>query len=377
MLDRLKKVFASWAPAAMPGAAPAAVPAHGPTLDVNVYATSVQLPPVRFPHRLEGARNRLDPDLAEHLQGFAEYVARRGDGATTPVREHLLGHIRRTRWHANLLVEAGHAEAFSQWAARANAILFMADGSVRDPQGRLLVARDGSGDAQALVPVLDEARSRRARTDASLDALGIELAPPRTPGASALEVQLHSPADVVHRALALLLVTERTQALWLGAPMPVEALHRRLPAARRHLTPSELAFVSNAAPPEAERQRFAHAHEALAVLAWALLRADAPTLPALERDAARISGVALRLAAENRAPRQLRPVEEILDALDLHARAADGLRAAAAAGREAPSALHGEVVRERLRALEWLVRADDPRWDDGEADTCADVDSTT
>jgi hypothetical protein len=168
----------------------------------------------------------------------------------------------------------------------------------------------------------------------------------------------------VHRALALLLVSERTQALVLGAPMPVEALHRRLPAARRHLTPRELGFVATAAPPANECTHHAHAHEALAILAWALMRADAPALPALPRDAARITGVVLRLAAENRAPRQLRPVEDILDALDLHVRACDGLRAAAAAGRDAPPALHADVVRARLRALEWLVRADDPRWDD-------------
>jgi len=367
VLDRLKKVFASRTPAAPtapPRVATSAAPAAGPALDVNVYATCVHLPPTGFPHRLEGARNRLDPDLAEHLLGFAEYVAGR-DGESTPARHEVLGHIRRTRWHTNLLVEPGHAEAFTHWATQANAILFLGDGSVRDPQGRLLLARDGSGDPAALVPVLEEARSRRARTDATLGALGIELAPARAPGASALELQLCAPADVVHRALALLLVSERTQALCLGAPMPVEALQRRLPAGRRHLTPRELGFVANGAPSEDEIAHHAHAHEALAVLAWALMRAeDAPSLPALPRDAARITGIVLRLAADNRAPRQLRPVDEILDALDLHVRASDALRAAGAASREPPPELHADVVRARLRALEWLVRADDPRWDD-------------
>jgi len=363
MLDRLKKVFAPKTPAAMPRVATAAPRAAGPALDVNVYATCVHLPPTGFPHRLEGARNRLDPDLVEHLQGFADYVEGR-DGASTPARHDVLGHIRRTRWHANLLVDPGHSEAFSRWATQANAILFMTDGSVRDPQGRLLLARDGSGDPEALVPVLAEARSRRARTDATLGALGVELARPRSPGACALELQVRAPAEVVHRALALLLVTERTQALCLGVPMPVEALQRRLPAGRRHLTSRELAFVATDAPPADECAHHAHAHETLAVLEWALMRADAPVLPALPRDAARVSGIALRLAAENRAPRQLRPLEEILDSLDLHVRAGDGLRAAGAAGRDAPPALHADVVRARLRALEWLVRADDPRWDD-------------
>jgi hypothetical protein len=202
-----------------------------------------------------------------------------------------------------------------------------------------------------------------------LAALGIELVTPRWPGPSALELQLRSPAEVVNRALALLLVSERTQASWLGAPMPLQALHRRLPAARRHLTRRELAFVATDTAPPEELMHHAHAHEALAVLAWVLMRANAPTLPAVPRDAARITGVALRLAAENRAPRQLRPVEEILDALDLHVRADDALRAASAADREAPPELHPEVVRARHRALEWLVRADDPGWgDDGDDD---------
>ena len=268
MLDRLlKKVFATKTPVALPRIATvAAAPAAGPALDVNVYATCLHLPPTGFPHRLEGARNRLDPDLAEHLQGFADYVTGR-EGTSTPARHAVLEHIRRTRWHVNLVVDAGHSEAFSRWATEANAILFMADGSVRDPQGRLLLARDGSADPEALAPVLAEARARRARTDSTLGALGIELAPPRAPGASAPEVQLCAPAEVVHRALALLLVSERTQALCLRAPMPVEALQRRLPAGRRHLTTRELAFVANDAPSEDECTQHAHAHEALAVLA--------------------------------------------------------------------------------------------------------------
>jgi hypothetical protein len=368
MLDRLKKVFATRTSAASPCAVPAATPAFPPAgeaaLDVNAYATCVELPAIDFPHRLAGARNRLDPDLAPHLEGFAEYVASRGGGAATTVREALLRHVRRTHWHANLVVDARQAEALARWAVRANAIFFMGDGSVRDPQARVLLARDGSSDANALVPALVDALARRARSDAALAAAGVEPAPPQPPGAAASEVQLRAPAEVVHRALALLLVAERAQALCLRAPMPVEALHRRLPAARRHLAPRELAFVATEAPPEAECIHHAHAHEALAILAWALMRAEAPTLPAVPRDAARVTGIVLRLAAESRVPRQLRPADEILDLLDVHARARDCLRAATAAGSALPTALDADVVRERHRALDWLVCADDARWID-------------
>jgi hypothetical protein len=374
MLDRLKKVFAARTPAPLPGAfqaagagLAAAPPSPGAVtiaLDVNVYSTCVDLPVIDFPHRLAGARNRLDPDLAPHLEGFAAYVASRGDGAAPAVRAELLRHIRRTRWHANLAVDASHAQALASWATRANAVFFMGDGSVRDPQARLLLARDGAGEAQACVPAPEDARARRTRSDAALAAAGVAPAPPRPRGAAATEVQLRAPAHVVHRALALLLVAERAQALCLRAPMPVEALHRRLPAARRHLTPRELAFVANEAPAEAERLHHAHAHEALAILAWALMRTDAPALPAAPRDAARVTGIMLRLAAEHRVPRQLRPVGEILDLLDLHARAADCLRAASTAGSACPAVLDADVVRERHRALDWLVRGDEAHWGD-------------
>jgi hypothetical protein len=368
MLDRLKKVFAARTPAVSCCAAPAAgpAPAGGVALDVNVYATTVELPAIAFPHRLAGARNRLDPDLAPHLEGFADYVASRGDGAAKAVRADLLRHIRRTHWHASLTLDASQVESLAHWGMQANAVFFMGDGSVRDPQARLLLARDGSGDAEAIVPAPEDARARRVRSDAALAAAGVEPAPAQPPGAAVSEVQLRAPAQVVHRALALLLVAERTQALCLGAPMPVEALHRRLPAARRHLTLRELAFVAAEAPPEAERMHHAHAHEGLAILAWALMRTETSRLPAVPRDAARVTGILLRLAAERRVPRQLRPVSDILDMLDLHARAGDCLRAAAAAGSARPAALDADVVRERHRALDWLVRADDVRWgDDG------------
>lgn len=49
------------------GNAPGAA-AREPVL-VNAYATLRDLPPLDLPHRVLGARDRSDPELAEHLRG--------------------------------------------------------------------------------------------------------------------------------------------------------------------------------------------------------------------------------------------------------------------------------------------------------------------
>jgi hypothetical protein len=55
----------------------------------------------------------------------------------------------------------------------ANAIIFLPDGHVRDPHGRVLVsASGGEPEAEAAVPYLPEARQRKAATESFLEAKG-------------------------------------------------------------------------------------------------------------------------------------------------------------------------------------------------------------
>ena len=59
----------------------------------------------------------------------------------------------------------------------------------------------------------------------------------------------------------------------------------------------------------------------------------------------------------------LRPAPEILDALDLHQRLHWAVREAERGGGTAGE-LDAGVIRERHRALNWLVRFENAAWDD-------------
>lgn len=110
---------------------------------VNFYATLRELPELSFPHELNSRRDRSDPSLAEHLAGFAGYIWQGAGRTMTANVYHLLQHVRRVRHQLSATVDTDDLESMCAWAARANAVLFYQDGSVRDDQGHPLV--DGSG----------------------------------------------------------------------------------------------------------------------------------------------------------------------------------------------------------------------------------------
>src|SRR5262245_10549654 len=108
------------------------------TLLINAYSTRRTPPEPAFPHELNGRRDRSDPELPEHLQGFVGYILSRGDGQMTQTLYHVMRHIQRVQQHFSMNVEEDTLDEFGEWAWQANAISFLPDGSVRDPAGRTL-----------------------------------------------------------------------------------------------------------------------------------------------------------------------------------------------------------------------------------------------
>lgn len=334
---------------------------------LNVYSTLNRVPELTFPHTLNNRRDRTDPELLPHLNGFWGYVMSQGGGEMTVTRYHVLQHIRRVQNHISLNVAEDDLEAFSEWAWNANAICFLPDGTVADPAGQTLITTDGSApDAEATVPYPEDAWERKQRTDRELAAQGITVPPSVPPVPGADEVTLRSPSDVARRAQGLFFAAVRAESVAGNDPLSVELLREKLPEAREALTPKERQFVENEAPEEQEVVPFSWGYEALHLLQWSLGQSE--TLAPLTEicDVPQAGRLAQANASQELiATATLRPVEELLDALDKHYRLHWAVRQAQQVENSpAPAGLEGGVIMERHKALNWITCFKDADWDD-------------
>lgn len=338
---------------------------------VNAYCTVGEVAAPPFPHDLHGWRSLADPELAQHLDGFCGYVQSRGDGAMTATRYHVLRHIQRARNQLSFTIGDGQWPALAAWANAANAILFLPDGSVRDPQARTLVsARDGSADSNALVPYPAGAWARKTRIEAVLAARECKSSAHLPPVLAEDEVRLRSPDEVAGRALALFLVAVRAESVATNAPIPVTELKRDMPLALPWLSPAERTFLDDATPSTSDTAQFAWRYEGLALLEWALGLADVLSWPEAICDVPETARRAISLHGESRMRGAgLRPVSEILDALDLHYRLHWLVRQARIDGKPAPAGLDSGVILERHYALNWLVAFEGSEWDEVDTPT--------
>ncbi len=129
---------------------------------INAYCTVWDLPALDFAHTLAGRRDLADPELAPHLSALS-LCAGRGDGQMT--RKPLPRHAPhpRVQQHLSLGIAPAQLDAFAGWAQRANAIAFLTDGSIRDPQGRILLDASGAEpDDQAALPYPRQALAAQA-----------------------------------------------------------------------------------------------------------------------------------------------------------------------------------------------------------------------
>ena len=358
MIERFKSLF---------GRNPVAAPAEptGETILFNAYCTRREIAQPSFAHKLHMRRDLSDPALLEHLGGLCGYVQSRGDGKISLEKYHVILHVQRVQHHLSISVGVGDVDAFHAWAQQANAVLYTAKGDVTDPQGRILVsAADGAADSPAQVPYPEQAKHRKAATEASLAVRGITVPPTLPPLVCEDELSLRGRDEVIERARALLLVALRAESVASGEAMAVEALLSKMPLADDALSPRELAFLELAAPSQQDCAPFIWRYEALLVLEWALGLADALPYPDAPADAAPIVATLI----EMRGP-QLRPAGEILDALDLTYRLNWHVRQTRLKKQGELVGVDADVVMERHHTLNWLVRFQHAPWDEVDTPT--------
>ena len=356
MLERLKNLL---------GRKADVTPAEpvGETTLFNAYCTLQLVPQPTFAHKLHAYRDLSDPELLAHLNGFCGYVQGRGDGAMTVDKYHVILHLQRVQHHLSIAVGAADIAALQAWATSANAILFTEDGHVTDPQGRILVGADGKADPQAVLPYPQQAIARKAATQAALAARAIMVPATLPPLVCEDELALRSRDEVIERARALLLVALRAESVASSEPMPVDTLLGKMPLADDALSPKEQAFLALEAPAPEECAQFIWRYESLYVLEWALGLMPELPYPDAPCDAAKTVAALIDM----RGP-QLRPVAEILDALDQTYRLHWHIRQARLKHGDA-SGLDADVVMERHHALNWLVRFQHAAWDEVDTPT--------
>jgi hypothetical protein len=338
---------------------------------LNAYCTHRAPPDPAFPHALRNRRDRTDPEMSQHLRGFQGFVMQGGRREMTQTRYHVLQHIERVRHQFAMDVEPTHMDAFAAWAKAANAIVFLPDGSVRAPNGRVLVASDtGDPEANAEVPYPADARARKARTEERLAALGVPIARTLPPVPSEIEAELRPAADVALRCLGLFACAVRAESLAADEPIPANELLAKFPRAAASLSPKERAFMSSDAPPNQDVVNHAWRYEAVDVLRWAL--GALPSLP-FPGEVCGVPALAEHLFGVKEeafvGEAKLLEVGTILDELDLTYRLHWATTEARVRKTPPVRGVDPGVVMERHHALNWLTRFSDAQWDDVETPT--------
>jgi hypothetical protein len=335
---------------------------------VNAYCTHLQPPELTFPHKLNGRRDLSDPELADHLNGFHGYIQKSGGQEMTKVNYHLHRHIQRVKHQLSFDIEEDDLDALAAWSLDSNAILFLPDGTIRSPTGNVLLYPDGSPpEDDAEIPFLPKSHARRSNTEKMLQERNIPI-PSLPPLACELELQLRRKEEIFQRAMALFVVALHAESLATNDPIDINELKERIPIGFDALTPLEQAFVYNETNTEQEVIQFAWRYEALTLLLWALNLIQNLPFPSTICDVPAVARTSLDWASWKDSI-SLRPISEVLDALDLHYRLHWLSRQGDLDGRDLPFALDGGVVQERHYALNWLISFENAEWDDVDTPT--------
>jgi hypothetical protein len=347
-------------------------------------------------------------DVPQHLTGFCGYVRHIYGGKPDERGEQVLDRIRHTRLVLGVVIEPkrdeeGRADRILGAMAHGLHALLFYGSALYDRDSKLILAPDGSFDAQAdvLGPVAERIRDRvqvklperepyqpTPAQEARYRRVLTELQRRKVPTLSGAlfidddeQTTLREAPEVARRLLVLSAVTYRADG---GDRQKARELIDRN-GLWPHVTPQERPLLeAEEADPDLARKLLWRL-EGLWVLAWALGELDLPW-PAGFCDVPRLTAAVT--ACESRpdfvARAALRPKTEVIDALQLTLLQHWAIRDSFIHQREIPVDLDwtGEarmmpvrgcpttgVVAERHHALNWLVRFGDADWDDVDTPT--------
>jgi len=252
-------------------------------------------------------------------------------------------------------------EGFARALAGALNGLVIREGALLDPEGRALLAPDGSHDPAASLLVLPDALERKQRSQARLELLSLPVKTDLPPLPALEEVALRPAPTVARRSQALWAVAGRASGA-LSREQAVELLQQR--GLWGAATPAEQAFLLDEEPSAAELEAWRPRTEALWTLLWALQKAPhlGPPTKRAELDAC-TDLLRRHEAAAFVRNTELRPTAEVLDEACVIFRCAWVVAAAEQQGQPVPKGLLPDVVRARHLALFWLIGHRNQAWD--------------
>ncbi|QEG01792.1 hypothetical protein Mal15_58730 [Stieleria maiorica] len=335
-------------------------------VEIFAYCTHRDPPEPQFPHEPVFVRDESTPGFVEHLMGLVQDLFESQQDQFSQTVYAICRHLQRTNMLVAMKVDGEHIEAIAPWAWQANAILFLPDRSIRDPNGAVLYDPAAvQPDPNAQLPFLPDARQRKAQAEIELRNRLIDTPEALPPVVSEFEVTLRSADEVVWRMLALFVVAVRAESLSSGKPIPVAALREKSPLAFQSLTSWETTFLENESPPEADVSAAGWRYEALALLQWSLGMHSELAFPDAICDVPEVARQMIAMPARQMIESAaLRPTGEILDALDMNFRLLWAARDAATRQTEPPAGIEGGVIAERQHALNWLTRFENAEWDE-------------
>ncbi|OYP29398.1 DUF4272 domain-containing protein [Rhodopirellula sp. MGV] len=332
---------------------------------VFAYCTNRDAAWPDFPHQPEQRRDLSTPGFDQHLIEMVTQIFEKSGGEISQSVYGVCRHLQRTNVILTFDVEAEFLEAIAPWAWNANAILFLPDGNIRDPNGAVLVERETmQPDPSAQLPYPQDARQRKAQNEQELRNRQIDTPDALPPVVGLNEVHLRAADDVAWRALALFVVAVRAESLASGNPISEEALRQKQPLAFQALTPWEQQFISDDSPAEEDISAAGWRYESLATLQWVLGMTPSLPFPDVICDVPAAATLMMSVSArEFVAGAKLRPVDQILDAMDLNYRLLWAARQATVQSVDPPSGIEGGVIAERQHSLNWLTCFENAEWD--------------
>jgi len=332
------------------------------TILINAYCTVSSIPELSFSHTLRGKRDVSDPELGTHLQGFIGYVLRHKTQEMTQEIYYTIQHIRHVKNHLSFEIETTQLTPMSEWAKSANAILFLPDGTIRNPSGEMIIPRQNP---PVMPPHPANSIRRKKETEKKLHAEGLRTPDSLPPVLDESEVDLQSASDCARRVLGLFIVALRAESIASKKPIPQKDLFSRFPGAAKYLTSAETHFMQDNAPSEQEVTNFTWRYECINILLWCLEKVGTVESPHRICDVPSIARTVLTVdQSEFIGSARYRATSEILDQLDYHYRLQWLSHQHRAEGKELPHGLNSGIIQERLHALSWLTGSCNVAWDD-------------
>jgi hypothetical protein len=336
---------------------------------INAYSTVTHPPAIDFPCERLCHRGLDDPELMKHLDGFIGYVMQAGDGQMNSRRYALYRHIQRVKHQWTFEIEEDNFNEFTTWGWQVNAIIFMPDGTIRNPDGDVLQDPDGDIDLDAVMPYPPEALKRKAKTEQYLAKLGLHTPTHLPPVIAESEVILRTPEEVAARALAIMLTGIQAESFRENDPINPMEFKERCPTGFAALSNNERDFIYSEQPTEQDVIDMSWKYEALLPLQWAIKwQSELPFADTI-CNVSSLVDEGMQHCEQDNSTVTLRPVSELLDALDLHYRLHWITTDYQMKDKQPPASIISDVIQERHYALNWLTCFENADWDDVDTPT--------